>query len=252
MIRIERVQLPAGLRALADRDVNGDLIIYVSADLDARRQRAAVMEAVRASRRAGWGVVLPGLVVAAAGVRMLLRGVVHSARTQLAAWSAVAAGTAGAAAIAVLVVVTGHPHGAAGDAEPQPGGVSVPAVGATGAPGATRSSPARPGGQVTPPGPGGSAPGAPVTGSSGPPSAPPPGGPSSAPSPRPSSPGSPGSPPPAPPSPTPTATATPTQPASPSPSPTPSPPKHGKPGTCVIILGIQVCVPLSLSVSAGL
>jgi hypothetical protein len=247
MIRIERVQLPPGLRALADRDTNGNLIIYVSAELDARRQRAAVMEAVRASRRAGWRVVLPGLVVALAGARMLLRGVVHSVRTQLAAWSAVAAGTAGAAAVAVLVVVTGHPHGAAGGARPQPGGVSVPAVGATGAP---RSSPARPGGQVTPPGPSGSAPGAPGGPVTGPPSAPPPGGPSSAPSPTPSSPGSPGSPPP--PSPTPTATATPTQPASPSPSPAPSPPKKGKPGTCVIVLGIEVCVPLSLSVSAGL
>ena len=251
MIRIERVHLPSGLRALAHRDANGDLVIYVSAELDSRRQRAAVMEAVRASRRAGWRVVLPGLLVGVAAARMLLRGVAHSMRTQLAAWGAVAAGVAGVAAIAALVLVTGRPpHGQTADTQPQPGGVSVPVAGGSAAPGGTHSAPARPGGQVTPPGTGAPGPGSPVSGSSGP-SSPPPGAPSSAPSPTPSSPGSspPGSP-----TPTPTPTARPTATPTPSPSPTPTtpPPKKGKPGTCVIVLGVKVCVPLSLSVSLHL
>jgi hypothetical protein len=59
VIRVERVALPAGLRAVAQRDADGILVIYVSDQLDSQRQRAAVMEAVRASRRAGWRSALP-------------------------------------------------------------------------------------------------------------------------------------------------------------------------------------------------
>ena len=54
MIWIERVARPAALRAIAHRDPNGHLVIHVSDVLDAERQRAAVMEALRASRRSGW------------------------------------------------------------------------------------------------------------------------------------------------------------------------------------------------------
>jgi hypothetical protein len=59
VIRIERVALPAGLRAIAQRENDGILVIYVSDGLDAQRQRAAVMAAVRASRRAGWRGAVP-------------------------------------------------------------------------------------------------------------------------------------------------------------------------------------------------
>lgn len=251
MIRIERVHLPSGLRALAHRDPNGDLVIYVAIDLDARRQRAAIMEAVRASRRAGWRVVLPGALVALATARLLMRSVVHSVRSQLAAWSAVAAAVAGVAAIAALVLVTGRPpHGQTAGARPEPGGITMPVVGGSTPAGGSRSAPGSPGGHA-PPGLSGPAPGQPGNGTSGPP-APPSGGPSSAPTPEPSSPGSPPTPPPGSPTPAPTPTATPTQPSSPSPSPTASPPKNGQPGSCVIVLGIKVCVPLSLSVELHL
>jgi len=251
MIRIERVHLPSGLRALAHRDANGDLVIYVAIDLDSRRQRAAIMEAVRASRRAGWRVVLPGAVVALATARLLLRSVAHSVRSHLAAGSAVAAAVAGVGAIAALVLVTGRPpHGQTADARPEPGGVSLPVSGGSTPPGGSRSAPGSSGGQVPPPGASAPVPGQPSNGTSGPPSAPS-GGPSTAPSPKPSSPGSPPTPPGSP-TRTPTPTATPTQPSSPSPSPTPSPPKKGKPGTCVIVLGIKVCVPLNLSVELHL
>jgi hypothetical protein len=81
VIRIERVALPAGLRAMAQRDADGVLIIYVSQELDARRQRAAVMTAVRASRRAGWRGGVPVGIAAFGSVRLLLRRAAGSARS---------------------------------------------------------------------------------------------------------------------------------------------------------------------------
>ena len=51
MIRVERIALPTGLRAFTERDADGVLVIRVSDELDSRQQRAAVLEAVRASRR---------------------------------------------------------------------------------------------------------------------------------------------------------------------------------------------------------
>ena len=82
MIRIERVALPAGLRAIAQRDTDGILVIYVSDVLDPLRQRAAVMEAVRASRRAGWRGGVPAGVAAFGSVRLLLRRVAARIRAQ--------------------------------------------------------------------------------------------------------------------------------------------------------------------------
>ena len=83
MIWIERVARPAALRAIAHRDPNGHLVIHVSDVLDAKRQRAAVMEALRASRRSGWRAGPPptGPVLIAAAMRTS-RGAarVHTAR----------------------------------------------------------------------------------------------------------------------------------------------------------------------------
>src|SRR5260370_6989224 len=58
-MRLEGVCLAGGLRVLLHRDTDGDLVIYVSDALDAKRQRAAVVEAIRASRRTGWQAGLP-------------------------------------------------------------------------------------------------------------------------------------------------------------------------------------------------
>ena len=99
MIRIERVALPAGLRAIAHRDPRGDLVIYVSDVLDAKRQRAAVMEALRASRRTGWRTWLPpvGLVLLTP-FRRWARHAAAALRAHPAGWAAattvVVAGTA--------------------------------------------------------------------------------------------------------------------------------------------------------------
>ena len=64
MIRIERVALPKGLRAVAYRNPRGDLVIYVSQALDADCVRTTVRKAIRASRRAGWRAGLPPVGVA--------------------------------------------------------------------------------------------------------------------------------------------------------------------------------------------
>ncbi len=53
MIRIERVSMPEGLRAIAHRNRRGDLIIYVSDALEAECARAAVQQVIRAARTRG-------------------------------------------------------------------------------------------------------------------------------------------------------------------------------------------------------
>jgi hypothetical protein len=133
MIHLERVALPQGLRAVAYRDKRGNLIIYVSETLDAARQRAAVVEAIRASRRTEWrhgGLPSAGIVLLL-GIRMALRqaaGVLKTALRQAAgapktalrraagavkarpvAWGA-AATTAVAGASAAGVFITAAPH----------------------------------------------------------------------------------------------------------------------------------------------
>ena len=122
MIRIERVRLPAGLRAVARRDANGDLVIYVSNALDSKRQQAAVMEAVRASRRAGWRAGLPIGIVLLAGLRLWLQRAATSLRAQPAAWAVAATAAAVGAIIAgVVLASTPHPHGSSADGPPAAG-----------------------------------------------------------------------------------------------------------------------------------
>jgi len=70
MIRIERVPLPDGLRALAHRDPDGGLLIYVSSTLDAPVQRIAVMAAVRASRQSEGRTAAPLGLALLAGLRL--------------------------------------------------------------------------------------------------------------------------------------------------------------------------------------
>src|SRR6202035_5622399 len=108
MIRIERVTRPSGLRAVARRDDGGTLVIYVAAELDSRQQRAAVLEAVRASRRAGWRAALPIWIGLAAGLRFWLRRLQSLVRAQPAGWATgVGAVVAGAVVAAVLVTAPG-------------------------------------------------------------------------------------------------------------------------------------------------
>jgi hypothetical protein len=237
VIRIERVPLPAGLRAFARRDHNGDLVVYVSTTLDAAGQRAAVMEAVRATRRAGWrGVVPLWLGLLALGWGWLSRGI-SALRAQPAALTAAVAGLAAAGVVAGIVVAAG-PHQPGPALGAPPGGSSssgVPHL-SYGGPGGGHGGH---GGQIEPVAdlPGGTSTGSPEPGRTPPRpgrTSPAPGTSSTTGTPRP------GSSTPAPTSPSPSASSP--SPSSPppgttSPSPSPSP-------SCIAILGIRVCLGL--------
>jgi hypothetical protein len=243
VIHLERVHLPDGLRALAYRDRNGNLVIYVSEGLDAKQQRAAIVEAIRASRRAGWRKtgLLPVGIAMALGIRALLERAGRAVGARPVAWGTAATVTVlGASAAGVFIASAPHPHGPS-------------AAGRPGGPGTVQPSAQQPGShaphrrQVRPVAVVGLSPGPGQPASSGKPSrAPtPPGGPSPttpAPGPRPSP--SP-SPTPAQPAPSPSRTPAPTPTPSPSPSPSGT---GGSPGTCIVVLGITVCLP-NVSVS---
>jgi hypothetical protein len=245
MIRIERVTLPPGLRAVARRDADGHLVVYVSAELDSRQQRAAVLEAVRASRRAGWRAALPIWIGLAAGLQFWLRRLQSAVRTQPAAWATgIGAVVAGALIAGVLLATPGsHSPLASGGS---PGGTSSSQIGPyqhNGGHGRRHVQPIAtyPSASVSGPQPGSSSPGPgsssppPGRSHSSPPSSSPPPGHSSSPSPTPSTKSS---------TPTPTHTPTPTPtPKTSSPKPSPSP-KPSKTKHCIIILGIKICLGL--------
>ncbi len=225
MIHVERVELPDGLRALAYRDRLGNLVVYVSDGLDAKGQRAAIMEAIRASRRAGWRK--PGLLPVGVGVlvtvRALLGRVGPTIGARPAAWGAAATATAlGASAAGIFITSAPQPHRSLAAGRPPGPGTAQPSGQQAGGHAPHRR-------QVHPVAVASVSPG--------------PGQPASSGKPRPApAPTPPGSPPPAPaPSPAPSPSST--QPA-PTPSPSPSPsPTGGTPGICVIVLGIKVCLP---------
>ena len=220
MIHLERVALPAGLRALAYRDPGGYLVIYVSAALDPAGQRAAVLKAIRASRRTGLRSWLPqaGIAVIVAA-RAALHRLAAVLRVHPAAWGAAATATVvGASAAGVLLTVPPHPR--------RPSASGGPAAPSTFVPLPRRSpGPPAPAGHRAPAGQ------AAASGTAG-------------------GPGQPASAGKARPVPSPTASPTPT------PTPTPSPaqrllPSPGSSGVCVTLLGVRACVPpLSLPAKA--
>jgi hypothetical protein len=111
MIHLERVPLPQGLRAVAYRDKRGNLVIYVSETLDAARQRTAVVEAIRASRRNEWrrGSLPSAAIVLLLGIRTLLWRAAGALKARPLAWGT-AATTAVAGASAAGVFITAVPH----------------------------------------------------------------------------------------------------------------------------------------------
>jgi hypothetical protein len=221
MIHLERVDLPHGLHALAYRDARGNVVIYVSQTLDAAYQRAAVVAAIRASRRAGWRAGLPSAGVALLlGIRAAAGNAARALRARPLAWGAAAAtAVLGASVAAVFITATPNhqapPESAGRQAphyvlpRPQPGQRPAHASHPTQARRAPTASPAP--GRLTGYGQPSPSP-APTGGSS--------------PAPAASSP--------APPTPTPT----PTEPT-PTPTPTHSPPPSG---ICVDLLGLRVCL----------
>ncbi len=99
----------------------------MAAELDSRQQRAAVLEAVRASRRAGWRAALPIWIGLAAGLRFWLRRLQSLIRTQPAAWATgVGAVAAGAVVASVLLTAPGS-HGPLASGGPTGGAITGPA-----------------------------------------------------------------------------------------------------------------------------
>lgn len=235
MIRIERVTLPTGLRAVVHRSPRGDLVIYVSQALDAGCARATVRKAIRASRRAGWRAGLPPL-----GVALLValgRGVwsaVKALGARPAVWTATAATTlvVGGGAAAVFLMPAPHQHVS-----------SLPPAHSTTRPGQHGSGPARHRNQAQPPAVTPSV-AAQVPGSTSPepgrtspaphhtspaPERTSPAPERTSPAPRPSR------------SPSPAPSISPARSAAPTPAPSPSPSGGGGSG-CITLLGIRVCL----------
>jgi hypothetical protein len=211
VIHLERVILPAGLRAVAYRDARGNLVIYVSESLDAACQRAAVVEAIRAARRTRWRAALPSAVALLLGIRAIAGRALGTLKLRPLAWGATAT-TAALGATAAGVFITAAPHHHA------PSASSRPAQPSSARPAAPGTQPADPGhqGDVKPVAASGTSPSSGHAASTGKPS--------------------PARTATASPSPAPSPTAVPL-PAQPSPSPSPS----GL--VCVIVLGERVCVP---------
>jgi hypothetical protein len=234
MIRIERVPLPDGLRALAHRDPDGGLLIYVSSTLDAPVQRTAVLAAVRASRRSEGRTAAPLGLALLVGLRLrlgswrgagsalgrrvtLARHIRHIRHIRPVGWAAGSAVAASAVAAGLVLSAPAQPHPAA--APPAGGRTSQSPAGPAHGPGQARRAAGTTG---TPTPAAGVLAGQPQAAQHS----------LAARSPAPPS-SAPGSAP---------ATAT------PAPSPAPA---TGPLGTCVIVLGIPVCVPVSASVSAS-
>jgi hypothetical protein len=109
MIRLQRVNLPAGLRAVAYRDARGNLVIYVSETLDAACQRTAVVEAIRAARRTRWRAALPSAIALLLGIRAIAARTFGALKLRPLAWGATAT-TAALGATAAGVFITAVPH----------------------------------------------------------------------------------------------------------------------------------------------
>lgn len=121
MIHLERIALPDGLRALAHRDEQGNLVVYVSQTLDPASQRAAVTEAVRALRRGRWRAAPPAVGIALVlALRVWAGRAARVIRAHPAVWgTAAVTAVAGAAAAGLFLVPASHPNSpAASGGEP--------------------------------------------------------------------------------------------------------------------------------------
>jgi hypothetical protein len=262
VIRVERIALPTGLRAFTERDADGVLVIHVSDKLDSRQQRAAVLEAVRASRRetsrravpAGAGMatfgvarlfsrrLLPARLMWARllAVRVMLAPLGWlgrmAARARMrpgiaASWAGAAVAVVAGGAVAGLVLSTGTvPHQAAATFGSRPGVSAAasarpgPAAGEHGRRGGSRSGGAGPAPGAT----AGAPPARPAAGGEG--SSPPAGQASAAPRPATSAAAS---------TPAPSSSAT----SQPSPSPSPSASSPGAAtGPCLSLVVIGLCL----------
>jgi hypothetical protein len=233
MIRVDHLPLPEGLDAVARMTAPGELSVVVSDLLAPSEQRVAVRAAVRSARLRSWEFgVAPVPLAAGLAVPGVVRHLLASLRAHAVATAITGSLTAAAATAAAVLIVAAppaHPHHSA----------SGPPAAYPQAPAARSSVPAGPRAGARP---GNSSAGQPpgskqrvVTVATP--------GKSPRPTPQPSPTASNGSPP-APPSPT----TSPVTSSPPAPQPTPTgtssspPPSSGGGKTCIILLGVTVCL----------
>jgi hypothetical protein len=228
MIRIDHLALPPGLDAIARRTGRGELYVVISDALDPGRQRAAVRAAVRAARRHAWEFgMLPLPLAAAPALRGAVRQAIHFLRAH-GAVSAVAGSLAAGsvAATAAVFIVAAPPHGNPAALTPNAPGYTQSSGGHSRHPAAgTRHGTSAPGQH-------GGTSGRVITVAT-------PKNPKPRPRPEPNPSASSTSPPV---KSSPPTTSTGTTSPSPTPSPTSTSPSSGGKGTCVIILGVEVCL----------
>jgi len=229
VIRIRHLTLPAGLSAVVLRDGKGGIQVFVSDALAPDKQRAAVRLALRSIDRRGWRAgLLPIPVGLLLGTfRRSILPITRAVRTHAIASSAAALLLAAGAA-ALIVGLPQHHGPAVAEHAPHRSQLHAPAAGRT------HSAGKRSPGHSKLPAPRTTAVAARSTGT-------PPGAATPSPAPRSAAPSASQSATPAPSNsaaPQPSATPSPTQPA---PPPSPSPPPSGG-GTCVVILGIWICL----------
>ncbi len=221
MIRVRHLPLPTGLNAFVRKGADGDMEVFVSDGLDPGRARAAVRLALRSFGPAGRTAGLLPIPVALllAGGRSWLRALLHAVRTHLIASAATAASVAVATSAVVVVALPQQHHPATASRGPAPSHVQAQAP----RPGTTTAGPQ--------PVSGGSAGPAPSARSSG---QAPAGNHSTAPAPHPTTAAASTAP-----APQPSGSSAP----APSPSPTSTSSGGGSGGgTCVVLLGLTVCL----------
>jgi hypothetical protein len=112
VIRLRKLQLPPGLCAVIHRGPDGDLAVFVSEALSAEQQRAAVRVGLRAGRKAGWHLgrlPLPAVALLAA-TAAALRALWTTTRAHTVATAATIVTSATVATGALLIAVAPHQH----------------------------------------------------------------------------------------------------------------------------------------------
>jgi hypothetical protein len=110
MIRIKRVELPAGMQVFARRE-NGAVAVYVSADLSAAGRAAAIRRALRAAPEAGWRTPRSPVLLPALAGAVRLRRAPESPWTYRAVFATAAAVAIVVIAVAAAMALTGGPLG---------------------------------------------------------------------------------------------------------------------------------------------
>jgi len=133
MIRIKRVELPAGMQVFARRE-NGAVVVYVSADLSAAGRAAAIRRALRAAPEAGWRSPRSPVLFPALAGAVRLRRAPESAWTYRAVFATATAAAIVVIAMAAAMALTGGPPGNGPVSRPQAlappvGGAADPAGG---------------------------------------------------------------------------------------------------------------------------